>query len=81
MPALRLDVGQSGRCAGGGQQGREAETIIASVVAAETRLMGGGSQGADVRIRVRHRPNLGNQQRGRGDQRDAKFEALREPGQ
>lgn len=41
-------------------------------------MRGGGSEIGDMRIGMRHRPELGNQQRDRGDDRDAKLESMEE---
>ena len=68
---------QGGRSAGRGQQWRKIQAVIAGVVAGRHLLLSSRRRGARaVRIRMRHRSELGEQQRKRGHQRDAESKTI-----
>ena len=71
----RFNQRQRGRGARGRQQGSKVQTVTAEIVTAGVRWVRRGRLDVrDVRIAVRHRPELGNQYRNRGDRRKAKPE-------
>ena len=73
--ARRFNQRQRGRGARGRQQGSKAQAVTAEIVTAGVRLVRRGRvEVRDVRIGMRHRPELGNQYRDRGDRRKAKLE-------
>ena len=73
--ARRFDQRQGGWGAGSRQQGSKVQAVNAGIVTAGVTPVSRGGVGArDVRIGVRHRPELGNQYRNRGDRRKAKLE-------
>lgn len=70
--SLRKCEGQRDRGAGRGKQGREIQTVFAEIVRALIPLLRGHRRPIGVmRIGMRHRPQLGEEQRQRGNQRDA----------
>lgn len=74
--SLRKREGQHGRRAGRRKQGRKIETVLANVMDALIPLLRGDLRLFGVmRIGMRHRTQLGEEQRQRGNERNAKLEA------
>lgn len=74
--SLRQHEGQRGRGAGCREQGRKVETILANIMDALIPLLRGNRRLFRImRIGMRHRTQLGEEQRQRGNERNAKFEA------
>ena len=80
--ALGFYQGKGGRSAGHGQQGRETQTVAADVVSAGDGLMRRGARYVRrVAVRMRHRPDLGKQQRDGSDYRKAMLKTMEQSGQ
>jgi hypothetical protein len=80
--ALGFDEGESGRSAGHRQKGRETQAVAAEIVSAGDGLMRGGARYVrGMAVGMRHGPELGKQQRGSGDYRDAKLKTMKQFGQ
>ncbi len=74
--SLRKREGQRGRGAGRRKQRRKIEAILANIMDALIPLLRGNRRFFGVmRIGMRHRTQLGEEQRQRGNERNAKFEA------
>ena len=68
---------QERRGSGGGEQGREIQTVAADLVTVLSLLISGGLLRRPVRVDMRNRTHLGNEERQRGQGRDAKLDAMR----